>query len=114
MEVDVQQRRLLIQLLLVLLPEADHFPQDLHIKALPLRLGVDVLLILCQRLDLLFDALDTLDESAQLITRYGTCFTHRLSSGSIRTRQGSGFQSLSARQANGRGKRKINPAVASS
>src|SRR5215208_7166056 len=79
MQVHVEQRCVLVQLLLILLPDPDHFPQDLHIKALPLRLGVDVFLILCECLDLLLDALDTLDECAELITRYTTWFTHRVS-----------------------------------
>jgi hypothetical protein len=72
----VEQRLLLISLLLVLLSDPDDLAQDLDIKALALRLGIDVLLIFGESLDLLVHLLDALDKSTELIARYATWSAH--------------------------------------
>jgi hypothetical protein len=65
MEVHVQQRRMLLKLLLILLPDPDHLAEYLHVEALTLRLRVDVLLVFGEPFDFLLDPLDALDKGAQ-------------------------------------------------
>jgi hypothetical protein len=62
-KVHVEQRGVLIEFLLILLPNPDYLAEDLHVEALPLCLGEDVLLVLGECLDLLLDLLDALDEA---------------------------------------------------
>jgi hypothetical protein len=78
MEVHIQQRRMFLKLLLILFPDPDHLAEDLHVEALTLRLGVDVLLIIGEPFDFLLDPLDALDKGAQLITGNSTWGTHDL------------------------------------
>src|ERR1700730_14601007 len=66
-QVDVEQRLLLVALLRVLLAQPNHFAQDLHVEAVALGLLIDFLLVFVQRLDLFLDPLDALDDGAQLI-----------------------------------------------
>jgi hypothetical protein len=55
-EIQVEQGLLFFALVLVLLAQAQNFPEDLHIEALSLDLCEDFLLALVQRLDLFVDA----------------------------------------------------------
>jgi exodeoxyribonuclease V alpha subunit len=66
-EIQVEQGVLFVAVLLVLLAQAKDFPQDLHIKALTLSFCEDFLLALIQRLDLLVNAFNALDERANAI-----------------------------------------------
>jgi hypothetical protein len=67
-KVHIQQRRVLLEFLLILFPDPDHLAEDLHVEALSLCLGEDVLLVLGECLDLLLDLLNALYESSELIT----------------------------------------------
>ena len=58
---------LLVALVLVLLAQAQDFPEDFHIKALSLSLCEDFFLALIQLLDLIVDAFNALDKGANAI-----------------------------------------------
>ena len=60
---------LFVALVLVLLAQAQNLPEDFHIETLSLGLCEDLLLALVQRLDLVVDVLNALDEGANAITR---------------------------------------------
>src|SRR5215470_4393879 len=77
-EIGVEQRLLLVALLLVLFAHANHFAQDLDIEAVALGFLIDFLLGFGEFLDLLLDVFDALDDRAQLITRNPNRFAHAL------------------------------------
>jgi hypothetical protein len=58
----VEQGRLFVALVLVLLAQAQDFLEDFHIEALSLGLSEDFLLALIQHLDLFVDAFNALDD----------------------------------------------------
>ena len=60
---------LFVALVLVLLAKAQDLPEDFHIEALSLGFCEDFFLALIQRLDLVVDVLDSLDEGANAIAR---------------------------------------------
>src|SRR5438132_7504 len=64
-KIGLEQRLLLVTLLLVLLAQPNDLAQDLHVEAVALGFGIDVLLVLVERLDLLLDPLDALDNRSQ-------------------------------------------------
>jgi hypothetical protein len=66
-EIQVEQGLLFVALVLVLLAQAQDFPEDFDIEALSLGLGEDFLLALVQRLDLFVDAFNALDKGANAI-----------------------------------------------
>src|SRR5208283_5754966 len=66
-EIQVEQGLPFIALVLVLLAQAQDFPEDLHIEALSLGLCEGFLLALVQRLDLFIDAFNSLDKGADAI-----------------------------------------------
>ena len=66
-EIQVEQGLLFVALVLVLLAQAQDFPEDFHIEALSLGLCEDFLLALVQRLDLFVDAFNALDKGANAI-----------------------------------------------
>src|SRR5208337_2326838 len=65
---------------LVLLAQAQDLPEDFHIETLSLGLCEDPLLALVQRLDLVVDVLNSLDERANAIARDSCCVRHACSS----------------------------------
>src|SRR5207253_2120140 len=89
MEVDVEERFLLIALLLVLLADPDDLAKDLHVEAVAFGFGVDGLFVLGEPLDLLLELLDALDERPQLIPCNSTGSGHGFSS-STRPRENPG------------------------
>ena len=56
-----------VALVLVRLAQAQDLPEDFHLEALSLGLSEDFLLAFIQRLDLLVDAFNALDEGANAI-----------------------------------------------
>ena len=71
---------LFVALVLVLLAQAQNLPEDFHIETLSLGLCEDLLLALVQRLDLVVDVLNSLDERANAIARDSCRFRHGCSS----------------------------------
>jgi hypothetical protein len=67
MHVEVEERLLLVALLLVFLADPEHFPQHLDVEAVALGFRKDFPFGLVQFLDLLVDVLDALDDGPQLI-----------------------------------------------
>src|SRR5580704_7872572 len=65
--IEVEERFVLVTLLLVFLADADHFPQHLDVEAVALGFRKYLPLGLVQLLDLLVDVLDALDDGPQLI-----------------------------------------------
>ena len=68
LEIRSEQRFLFIALVLILLSNPDHLPQNLYIKAVALGLLIDFLFRLGQFLELFLDLLDAFNNRAQLIT----------------------------------------------
>jgi UvrD-like helicase C-terminal domain/ATP-dependent RecD-like DNA helicase SH3 domain/AAA domain len=79
-EIQVEQGLLFVALVLVLLAQAQDLPEDFHVEALSLGLCEDFLLALIQRLDLLVDAFNSLDEGPNAIARDSCRVRHACSS----------------------------------
>ena len=78
MHVEVEQRFLLVPLLLVFLANSDHLSQHLDVEAVALGFGKDFPLGLVELLDLLVDVLDALDDRPQLVAWNVARFAHGL------------------------------------
>src|ERR1700722_10413143 len=85
-EIQVEQGLLFVALVLVLLAQAQDFSEDFHVEALSLGLCEDFLLALVQRLDLLVDAFNALDEGANAIAGDSCRVSHACSLSKRHTR----------------------------
>src|SRR4029453_8775716 len=63
--IDVEQRLLLVEIILVHSPDANQLAHDLGVEAVALGLGVDLLDVAAERALFLFEPLDPLDKRAQ-------------------------------------------------
>src|ERR1019366_4605473 len=108
LQVEVQQRFLLVALLLVLLAHSDHLPQNLDVEAVALGFEIDFLLAFGELFDLLLDTLNALDDGPQLITRNTlTRSAHGLLLVNM-TARNSAIRAAASRRAGKRGKQLIN------
>src|SRR5690348_6024654 len=105
--VEIEERFLLVSLLLVLLANADHFPQHLDVEAIALRFRKDLPLGLVQFLDFLVDVLDALDDGPQLITWNVGRSAHGLLLVNT-TAETSCIRADASRRASSRGKQSVN------
>src|SRR5208337_5621153 len=76
LEIQVEQGLLFVAFVLVLLAQAQDFPEHFYVEALSLGLCEDFLLLLIQRPDLFVDAFDALDERANAIAWDSCCVSH--------------------------------------
>ncbi|EAS50692.1 hypothetical protein SI859A1_00815 [Aurantimonas manganoxydans SI85-9A1] len=67
LEVEIEDRFLLLALVLVLLAQRDHAAQHLGVETVALGLGIDVLDVVADRLLLFLEPFDPLDKGSQLI-----------------------------------------------
>src|SRR6266852_1255119 len=107
LHVDVQERFLLVALLLVQLAHPDDLAQNLDVEAVPLGLEVDLLLAFVELLDLLVDVLDTLDDRSQLVARNVSRSAHGLLPVKV-TRQKSAIPGSPSSRAGQRGNQLLN------
>src|SRR5262249_27017533 len=107
MHVEVEERFLLVALLLVFLANADHFPQHLDVEAVALGFGKDFTLGFVEFLDLLLDVLDALDNGPQLIAWNVGRSAHGLLLVNT-TAENSCIRADASRRASRRGKRTVN------
>jgi hypothetical protein len=77
-QINVEQRLVLLALLLVLLTQPDDFSKHLHVEAVALGFQENLLLGFVEFSDLRLDVLDAFDDGSQLITRNLDRPTHGL------------------------------------
>ena len=75
-EIDFEQRLVLVALVCILLAQPDDLTQDLDVKAVALCFGVNFLFVVVQSLDVFLNPLDTLNKSPQLIAGDSTWSAH--------------------------------------
>src|SRR6185437_6891048 len=78
-EIGLEQRFLLVELVLIHFPDLDDLAHDLYFEAVRLGLGIDVANIVAQRLLLFFQALDALDEGFEMIAGDAARLRHDMS-----------------------------------
>src|ERR1700692_3995400 len=108
LQVEVQERLLLVALFLILLAHPDHLPQYFDVEAVALGFEIDFLFAFGGLPDLLLDALDALHDGPQLITRNTlTRSAHGLLLVNL-TARNSAIRAAASRRAGERGKQSIN------
>src|SRR5262245_37742341 len=107
MHVEVEQRFLLVPLLLVLLANPDHLSQHPDVEAVALGFGKDFPLGLVELLDLLVDVLNALDDRPQLVAWNVGRSAHGLLLVNT-TGENSSIRANASRLAGKRGKQAVN------